>query len=93
MNQTDALSHTDTVSILTRFYDDCVRFWEKEKQCCAHHYEEPIDVTQMALRDIDRLNHNPYVPNGKPLDKTAQHEWLAQHGYKKPITNHKGGTE
>jgi len=89
MHQTETLSHAETINIITRFYEDCVRFWTKEKECCAHHYKEPIDITQMALCDIARLNRNPYVPNGQPLDKAAQQTWLDQHGY---TAIHKGET-
>lgn len=81
MSNKTVLSIERTNAILDSFFQSCKKFWDNEKQKYSHNYKEEIDVTQNALQDIAKLNHNPFSPNGNPLNKEAQSAWLTKNGY------------
>lgn len=49
------------IEVLKEHYRQCLAFWKREK-----HSE--ITAQAMALNDILRTRHNPFVPRGEVLD-------------------------
>lgn len=49
------------IEVLEEHYRQCIAFWKREK-----HSE--ITAQAMALNDIFRTRHNPFVPRGEVLD-------------------------
>lgn len=59
------MNYVKTVEVLSRFHQECMRFWENEGK-----------DTRLAIKDIERLEHNPYSPNGQKLNPQAKEEFL-----------------
>lgn len=61
--------------VLLRFFNDCVRFWERELKTDRDLDKEPYIN---ALNEIPK--HNPYIPNGMEFDKDVREEFI-KHRY------------
>ena len=57
----------ETTDILKNFYEDCLRFWERENA---------PDARLNALKDVERITTDPYDPNGKKLNKDALNAFI-----------------
>lgn len=63
------LTVQETVKVLLPFYEDCVKFWLREGK--------PKSVaSDMAIADIERLNTNPFEPNGDWLNQEAKNYFI-----------------
>lgn len=65
------LDRQKTKEIVTSFYYECYKFWEREGRSVS-------EAKRLALRDCQELKHDPYVPRGEELDADAQVECLAK---------------
>lgn len=63
------LTVQETVKVLLPFYEDCVKFWLREGKV------KPVAV-EMALKDIESLNTNPFEPNGDWLNQEAKQAFM-----------------
>jgi hypothetical protein len=64
------LPYKTSYDILNRFYEDCLRFWQREGG-----YKD-YSVKELALQDVSRAENDPYSPQGEPLDKQAKQDFL-----------------
>lgn len=53
------------IEMLEEHYRQCLAFWKREKL-------HGIAAQAMALNDIVRTRHNPFVPQGERLDDEAR---------------------
>ena len=63
------LAKQETKNIVTQFYYECYKFWEREGK-------DVQDAKQRALNDCQALKHDPYCPCGEDLDMDAKKECL-----------------
>ena len=61
--------------VLLKFFFECVRFWEHELKT-----DSDLDKTPYinAIKEIPK--HDPYVPNGRPIDEEVRKEFI-KHRY------------
>lgn len=59
------LNVRETVDVLVMFYRECVEHWKREGY-------PRTEAVRMAIEDIERLNTNPFEPDGDWLDKKAK---------------------
>jgi hypothetical protein len=59
------LNVRETVDVLTVFYRECVEFWKREGY-------PRTEAVRKAFEDIERLNTNPFEPDGDWLDQKAK---------------------
>lgn len=50
-------TYEETILIVERFYNECLRFWKGDKD--------------NALADVALLKHDPNIPNGDMLNREA----------------------
>ena len=60
----EVTDYTESALVAAKFLVDRYGFWEKE----VKPQEKAI---ALALKDVERMETNPYSPNGKPIDKEA----------------------
>ena len=65
------LDKQKTKEIVTSFYYECYKFWEREGKDVG-------EAKRLAILDCVSLKHDPYVPCGEELDADAQVECLAK---------------
>lgn len=63
------LDKQTTKNIITSFYYECYKFWEREGK-------DVQEAKRLALRDCSELKHDPYVPCGEKLDQDGQKECI-----------------
>lgn len=64
------MTREEQLDILENFFNECVRFWERELNVSSKESKEPL---LRALEEIPTVN--PYVPNGEKLDKEVVEEF------------------
>lgn len=72
----NTLSFEESKKRIVKFYEDCERFWTKEKENFSHNYTEEINVKRNALQEIVNLRNDPFSPKGKKIDPTAKTEFF-----------------
>ena len=60
----------DTRQVLDSFYEECVKFWDKEKERGFSSNKNP---KELALQDVEFITKNP---NGELLDETTKQNWM-----------------
>ncbi|MDY0407192.1 hypothetical protein P5G51_019315 [Virgibacillus sp. 179-BFC.A HS] len=64
-----------TERVLDGFYNDCLSFWNKEKEHGTVLSKSP---EQLAIKDVSLIKHDPSVPNGDLLDESTKQVWLKE---------------
>lgn len=62
-------NYQETMEILKEFYEDCVRFHEKEN---------PKLAKVRAIKDLYSVQHNPFSPVAVFIDPTAKADFIEQ---------------
>lgn len=68
MNE-NTLTYDKTIEALTRFHDDCIKYWQSE----GHTFEESVIL---ARKDVQNAKNDPFEPKGRPLNMEAKNEFL-----------------
>ena len=63
----------NTNQILNQFYEDCVAFWQREKE---QGYVDTQTPEELALSDIRAITTNPFSPKGDVLDIAIKDAWV-----------------
>ena len=63
------LSERESELVLEKFFNECLRYWDTQN------YDER-DAFRLALEDIKRIKHDPYVPAGKPINLKAKENFI-----------------
>ena len=69
------MNEKETYEILSRFYIDCLKFWNKEVN--ERGFATDLKIEELAIKDIENIKNNPYSPNGKVLDIETKEKWVA----------------
>lgn len=64
-----------TERTLEGFYNDCLSFWNKEKEHGTILSKGP---ERLAIQDVSFIKHDPSVPNGDLLDENTKQIWLKE---------------
>lgn len=63
------MTKEETMSVLEKFFGECLRFWEKELNVTSDESKEPY---KNAIDEIPK--YYPYSPNGEKLNE----EWVQE---------------
>lgn len=63
------LGAKETEAILEKFFNECLRYWKMQNL-------EARDAFEHALKDVERVKRNPYVPSGDELDTVAKIKFI-----------------
>lgn len=72
------LTANETRIVLEEFYESCIRFWKREKECNSENYDFEINVEKQALKDVKGISTNPFSPNGGKLDTSIKTLFLME---------------
>lgn len=60
---------------LEGFYNECLSFWNKEKEHGTVLGKSP---EHLAIQDVSFIKHDPSIPNGELLDENTKQKWLKE---------------
>ena len=63
------LNQRDTQLVLEGYFKECFGFWKSE-------IKDERQAFEKAIRDIECLTKDPYVPNGELLDVETKAEFI-----------------
>lgn len=63
----------ETRQVLDSFYEDCIKFWDKEKE---RGFNSNKNSKELALQDVEFITSNPNDPNGELLDEITKQNWM-----------------
>ena len=66
------LNKKETYKILGEFFNDCVKFWILSG---VKDYKEAF---VLAIKDVEDIKHNPYLPKGDLLHTEAKSSFIKQ---------------
>lgn len=61
------MTYQQTYEVLEKFYEDCVKFWEREN----HEYPKV-----QALVEVSNLKYNPFSPLGREINGFAKVDFI-----------------
>lgn len=59
------MNYNDTIVTLSNFYRECAAHWERES-----------GTLEDAIKDVERLEYDPFSPFGKKLNEEAKRDFI-----------------